>query len=261
MALTGEVRTPILFFYLKYYTADIFLFFRWITPFALLAAACFPNNKFTVRLSLFLYVHLGAIANVTTVPENGFRPSIWLAFCLLFMPWNDGQSVYKRTMFNLHYWFSLIMFSFAYSAAGIWKILWGGVYQLFEGRLGLWDPQAMAYIIAEYCLRTIKTFPIGEWFIENYFLGWVLLIGASFAEATIWIVFLRPSLWRVYGVLMVVMHTTSKMTLNIGFEQQYILTGLIFLNSPFEVKDSLKRTFLELPAVKFVSSRSFFKKF
>ncbi len=253
--LLDSANSPGLFFYIKYMNEFFYLFFRWLPAPLLLIAAYFSNLRWLRNIALFSFIQQGALVNAIDVNENMYRPAIWLAVALLFLPKiSDDSSRIERAKYISHFWFSLLFFSFAYYVAGFWKVAWGCIYQPFmENNLGFWNINAMSYTITEYLLRTatVGKYPIAEWAISVPTLGWALLLAAAYAEATLWIVFFRPSLWKTYGVLMILLHTGSKMTLNIGFEAQYILTGLLFFLSPFAVEKNFFQTIVEMPGIYF----------
>ncbi len=247
------VGSPGPFFFLKYYSNEIYIFFRWIPAPLLLMAAYFPKNKMISVVALFSFIHQGALVNALGVSENQYRPAIWLACCLLFLPISSApKNRLERQKFISHYHFSLMIFSFAYAVSGFWKVAWGGIYQLFFDNFGFWNYKSMTYIITEYTLRTHYMIPSALWVAGKPFLGWFLIWGGIFIEATVWIVLFRPSLWRIYGALIVLLHMGSKLTMNIGFEAQYLFVGLLFFLSPFQRDASFLEVLKELPVFKFI---------
>ncbi len=256
--LLDSATNPGIFFYISELNELTYIILRWLPVPLLLLAAYFPKNKFLSVAALFSFIQQGALVNAIDVNENQFRPAIWLAVLLLFLPFvRDAKSRLQKNKFINHFWFSLLFFSFAYYMAGFWKVMWGCVYQLFTENFGFWNFNAMSYIITEYLLRTgtYGRYPGAEWIASIPLLGWFLLLAGTYAEATIWVVFFRPSLWRIYGALMLCLHMGSKITLNIGFEAQYILTGLLFFLSPFMVHKNLLETLADMPGVYFLRSK------
>jgi hypothetical protein len=250
-SLEGATSVSI-FFRKEWYTPTSYLFFRWLPAPLLVLAALFPNRRLVVVPALLSFIHQGALVNAFEMVENQYRPSIWLAITLLFLP-NTPSTQPKRNekvAFISHFYFALIIFSFAYFAAGVWKILWGGVYQLLFESGGLWNPHAMSYIIVEYLDRTQVSYPAAEWIATLPLLGWLMLMAGTYVEATVWIVFFRPSLWKIYGALLVMLHFFSKLTLNIGFEAQYLFTGILFIASPFARDTHLIHALGQLPIIR-----------
>jgi hypothetical protein len=243
---------PGLFFYIPYLNELTYIILRWLPAPLLLIAAYFPKNKWLSLVALFSFIQQGALVNAIDVNENQYRPAIWLAIALLFLPTISSAKKVTRleqNRFMSHLWFSLLFFSFAYYMAGFWKVVWGCIYQLFTDNLGFWNIQSMTYVITEYLLRTgtYGLYPGAEWIASYPIIGWALILAGTYAEATIWIVFFRPSLWRLYGTLMLCLHMGSKIILNIGFEAQYIMTGLLFFFSPFMVEKRFYETLADLP--------------
>ena len=248
----NSALSPGPFFYIQYMNDFVYLVLRWIPAPLLLFSAFFSRVRWLRVLALFTFVQQGALVNALDVNENQYSPSIWLAVALMFLPEGPKQGTRLQKMsFITHFWFSMIVFSFAYAMAGFWKVAWGCVYQGLTDNLGFWNFNSFTYTINEYLLRTgtFGRYPVAEWVAEYPLLGWAMLLAGTYAEAVIWIVFFRPSLWKTFGTLMVFLHFGSKLTLNIGFEAQYLMTGVLFFLSPFAIEKDFWKTMSELPIV------------
>jgi hypothetical protein len=134
--------------------------------------------------------------------------------------------------------------------AGFWKLIVGGVYQLIFDNLGIWNYKALTYVISEYLIKTGNLPEGAEFIANNPLLGWPFYLVAIYLECTIFIVFFRPYLWKLYAFSILLMHIGTKFTLDIGFETQFLLAGTLLFTSPFFIEGTIKETFLEMPGVR-----------
>ncbi len=191
------------------------------------------------------------------ITDNGIRPSIWMAIALLFLPFpRNPSSRLQRARFINIYWFAFLMLILSYVMAGFWKIGLGGIYQLFFDNWGIWNFQALTYVISEYLVKTGNKSWGALWVADHPLFGWPPYLFAIYLESTIFMVFFRPFLWKLYAFFILCMHIGTKLTLDIGFETQFLLAGLLMMTSPFYVRTTLKQSLAELPGIRFFIDRS-----
>ncbi len=245
----GDRTPPYLFYFIQYYPNLLFKLGFVLTPLFLLFSALLPRKKWISRIALFSYIHWGALTVTSGITDNGIRPSIWLATCLLFLPFPKLNRRFEKLRFVQWYWFSLLVFLLSYVMAGFWKLIYGGVYQLFFDHFGIWNFQSLSYIIYNYIVKTGNTSWGALLVADNPWFGWPGFLFSIYLECTIFIVLFRPSLWRLYALGILCMHIGTKIALDIGFETQFLLAGLLMFTSPFLVENTLREQFRELPLV------------
>ena len=253
---------PLLFFFLKFYPENLLVVISWLTAALLVIAASLPRNHWLSRVALLLFVQWGALGGAFGLTDHGHRPMIWMALCLIFLPPRPFTASRSEKMRVLNgYWFALLFLNLSYILSGLWKLVLGGGYQLFTDNFGIWNPQSVGYVIAEYDARTAQNLPLTHWFIENSAIIWPFFLVAIYLESMCWIMFFRPSLWSFFAAGLMLMHIGTRMTLNITFDTMFLVAGVLNLSSPFFKEKRFIETLKELPGIYWLHKKNLRKFF
>lgn len=211
---------------------------------------CFKNNnqflKIFTFINFFLFV---AFTNSFGKINHGLYLPLMYLFCLMFIP-NSKKEHYKEKtilMFATMQFFLLL----TYTLTGFWKVFWG-VIECFNGQVNLFSPLSMRNVIILQN-QLIEPTLIGAWLIENYYIAWLLYLGAVYIELFSIVVFFRANLHKIWGVLLLFLHAGIALTLNVSMFGAIMCIGLLLILSPYSIKSSLKETLLSLPIINFVS--------
>ncbi len=185
---------------------------------------------------------------------------VWLypLFFLIFLPdvWNKmNPTTMERKSFLIGFVGVQMYLGLVYSLAGLGKI-YRGVFQLIAGQANFLSPDAFALHIANWLPTIGSNSLLGPFFIAHPYAGWPLfLIHLYFQLFTLWAIF-RPSLHRIWGIVLICFHITTYLTMNILFIDSIFLLAVLLINSPFERPDTTWRERLsELPIFGWVLQR------
>ena len=182
--------------------------------------------------------------------NHGDHLTILIAFVLIFLPsgWRSslpGRHQRAATLLVFSGCQALIMLT--YSMSGMWKI--GGVVrQMVKGEVHALAPQGLAQQVAAKLLSVDFTSVLGPWLIDHYYVGWPLMIATLYLEIfALWSVF-RPSTHRLWGLGLILFHTSSQLILGIGFSENCLWLALFFVLSPFRPRRLVwRRVLRDLP--------------
>lgn len=168
--------------------------------------------------------------------NHGDHLGLLLSFVLIFLPsgWNCGRRARRRQRAATLLVFSgcqaLIMLT--YSMSGAWKA--GGVIQqALQGQTTYLAPSGLARQVAAKLLSDDATSVLGPWLIENYWVGWPLMLAALYLELFALWAWARPSLHRYWALGLILLHVSTHLTMGVGFPQNSLWLALFFLLSPF----------------------------
>src|SRR5205814_2033584 len=167
----------------------------------------------------------------------GLHASIWTAFLFILLP--DGTpdviaaSRRRAQRYLRVFWSAQAAVLLFYSLSGSFKIL-GIIVQFSRGEVNALMPQAMSRFIAERLMETMPTGPqfVGPWFIDHPYAGWPMHVMAIYLEAFSFVVAFRPTLHRLWGACLILMHLGIYFTMSIMFSWQCLLVGLLLVCSP-----------------------------
>ena len=168
--------------------------------------------------------------------NHGDHLGVLLSFMLIFLPpgWSSSPPPARETRATTLLAFSAAqaMIMLTYSMSGLWKLV-AVVSQTIQGEVSALAPSALARHVAEKLLSSDTTSLLGPWLIENYWIGWPLMIGTLYLEIfALWAV-ARPSLHRLFGLGLIFLHLATHLTLNVSFVQNTLWLALFFVFSPF----------------------------
>ena len=75
---------------------------------------------------------------------------------------------------------------------------------------------------------------LGPFFIEHPSLAWGVALFGIYVELVCVLIAFRPSLHRLWGVLLIGLHTGTSLILSVQFSHSMLLVGILFLLSPFQ---------------------------
>lgn len=134
-----------------------------------------------------------------------------------------------------------------YSMSGSWKII-AVISQTLQGEVSALAPTALARHVAAKLLSSDATSLLGPWLIENYWVGWPLMLATLYLELfALWVV-ARPSLHRWFGLGLILLHVSTHLTLNVSFVQNTLWLALFLVFSPFNPdRADCRRSARDLP--------------
>jgi hypothetical protein len=185
--------------------------------------------------------------------NHGDHLGILVSFMLIFLPagWSSSPPPDRTTRAATLLAFSATqgMIMLTYSMSGLWKI-WAIFSQTVQGEVSALAPSALARQIAEKLVSSDTTSLLGPWLIDHYWLGWPLMIGTLYLEFfALWSV-TRPSLHRVFGLGLILLHLSTHLTLNVIFVQNSLWLALFFVFSPFNPdRFDWRQTVRDLPLI------------
>lgn len=225
-------------FWLRYVEfSQAYLFINIFFVATIILAAIFPQKR-AARILVFLGLFEFISFHVSILRlDVDWYPWIYTAFILIFLPggWEIPERFpsSERKKFLLVFWGCQAFLLLTYFMSGIGKF-YGAITQAWQGELNTFSFQSGALHIADRLLLTDSTSALGPLIIKYPVLGWPFMASYPFIFlSTIFVIF-RPSLHRIYGILLIFFHLGSHFTVSIGFPAHIILIGILFLNSPFQ---------------------------
>lgn len=182
--------------------------------------------------------------------NHGFHAWLFVAFIYCFLPnWSttkNGKSppsiTHRQQLLTILFAAQAMVMLF-YSMSGAWKI-YTAINQIQAGQIHAFHPYALAYLTADRLLQTSTPTMLGAQIIEYPILGWPLHISAIYIELFAVVAAFRPTLHRLWGILLVLFHFGTILILSIGFTQNMLLIGLLLIMSPFTPPDTSWRDIL-----------------
>ncbi len=224
-----------------------------VTPFILTFTFLYPQKQ-SLRMMAFLSFLL-CFAYKCSFNRNyhGEMIILYASFAFALIPsWSSNKrSSRKQQHVHLHfYWFGLLLFLLPYTLSGLWKLLWGMGYQLLFAEMSFWNIQSMANVISNYVIRTGNLAPFSDFLIQNYWLGYPILLVGSLWEVLAILPLFRPSHWRLTAVALFLLHLLSIYIFDIEFHYQ-IAAALFFIWTVPLQKDNItwRHVLLDFPLI------------
>ena len=201
----------------------------------LLAIIC-PQWRIARILVFLTLLEFIAFDNSFGKIDHGGHIALLLSFILILLPseWHSPQnkSKYIRAATLTVFSGCQVLIMLTYTMSGIGK-LFGVLIQAPQGEIHGLAPQALASYIANRMLHIDFTSYLGPWLVENYYVGWLLMLGTVYLQFfSLWAAF-RPSLHQLWGLSLILLHISIFLTMRINFAQNCLWLGLFFVNSPF----------------------------
>ena len=233
---------------------------------------CFEEQLFIVLAVFFLTFFLCMLC-VFFVRSVWIKVSCAFSFFILssieFSLGNVGH--------YLHCWlFIFIIFSFVgndrrkdkffFHTAQFW-------FLMTYGLSGIHKLKALFYYISEFGLKDFK--PIAKsiavrlYDMPYYTTGKTLLLEVLswppvfslflwslviYFQISCFFVVFRPPLYRLWGIFIILFHLVTVFMLQVMFLYNMILTAFLLVETPYEIEFSLKKSFLNMPGVRFFLS-------
>ena len=185
--------------------------------------------------------------------NHGDHLGLLISFVLIFLPagWHRGSDAPRavRTATLLVFSACQGMILLIYSMSGMWKV--GGVVrQVVNGEVTYLSPEGLAQQVAAKLLSDESITVLGPWLIDNYWVGWFLMVGALYLEFfSLWAL-PRPSLHQVWGFGLIFLHLSTHLTMGVGFARNSLWLALFLVFSPFRPEPPrLRKALAELPVL------------
>jgi predicted DCC family thiol-disulfide oxidoreductase YuxK len=135
------------------------------------------------------------------------------------------------------FWGAQAALLLTYTLSGIAKVL-GAAVQIARGdAYTLFSSSALARHVAERLLMTGEHSLLGNLIVGHPQWGGPALLGAVYLETFALAAACRPSLHRVWGLGLILMHLGIFLSMNVTFSHSILLLGLLLLASPFAMRD------------------------
>jgi hypothetical protein len=225
----------------------------WLHLLGALLGVALPGHRLARILVFGSYLEFLAFRFSFGSINHGDHLGLLLAFVLILLPsgWSTIEAAPRRLRAATLLVFSgcQAMIMLTYSMSGLWKV-GGVVQQALRGDVTYLAPTGLARQVAAKLLADESTSLLGPWLVEHAWVGWPLMLAALYLEFfALWAV-ARPSLHRLWGLGLVLLHVSTHLTMGVGFPQNPLWLALFFVFSPFRPQaSSWRRTLGELPVV------------
>jgi hypothetical protein len=212
-----------------------------------------------VSIALLFYA---AYANSDGVINHGHHEWFWISVCFWLLPNGRPERVsasrVDRMSFLAAFSLAPLLVLFCYTLSGVYKCYYALV-ALLSGNVGGFAPDAMAITVA---WRAIQTGSQPIWatpLLDFPLIGWPFYLALYFVELVSIIVFFRPSLHRIWGLVLIAFHVGTLLFMDITFPRHVLINGMLFVMSPFALGAHSWRTqLLCVPVLGFLA-RPFLK--
>ncbi|MGF1475239.1 MAG: hypothetical protein ACFB6S_06710 [Geminicoccaceae bacterium] len=187
-----------------------------------------------VSLALLQFV---ALNNSFGFMGHGYHSWFWMSVALWFLPNGRPPSGSRGRFHTIRF---LLGFSVApalmllfYSLSGLYKAVFA-ISALFTEDISGLAPQAMALTLAWRIFETNAEPLWAHLVIGQPWLGWPLYLGLYYAELFAFMVFFRPRLHRLWGLILILFHIGTFLFMDITFPEHVLICALFLFMSPFE---------------------------
>ncbi len=199
-------------------------------------AMLMPQHRWTRALVFLGLLEMAALASSFGKINHSLHAWTSVAFVFIFLPngyWERrADSIRERQLFLTTFWGAQALICLFYTLSGIWK-LYGAFQQLFAGEMSAFHPDALAYQIATRLMETNSQSMLGPVILAHPWVGGPLLWGAMYIETFALVAAFRPSLHRLWGISLMLLHLGNILLLSIPFLESMTLVSLILIFSPF----------------------------
>lgn len=198
-------------------------------------AVIFPHLRIC-RLLAFVGLFFSAtLHNSFGKIDHGHHAWIYVSLLFVFLPDGDEEVVARsrsaRQRYLLVFAGAQASFLMTYSLAGFWK-LYVGAQQALTGGMGVLSLNGFAYLTADRLLQTSSQSLLGPLVIAYPWFSGPLMIGAIYFELFALVAVFRPSLLRLWGVVIVTFHIGTLLVLTIRFLPNILLAALLLIAAP-----------------------------
>ena len=219
-------------------TVIFFLF-----PASAFSAMCIGLRFRLIRIFVFivLFVYVSLISSFGKT-DHDLHLFIVAAFLFIFLPDEDQKNNESKIIFLKFFWGLQLFILATYTSSALFKF--GGLfYQLHLGQISALSPEAIARQAgASEFISNHKTIS-GDFVIKNC--GPVfsfLLLSSYFIELFSLFIAFRPSLHKLWGTLLMLLHVIIFLIIGPNFIMQLLLIFIIIYLSPFhKQKEKFKK--------------------
>lgn len=200
-----------------------------------LLAALFPW-----RLSLRVLCFLGnfLLQAVFASDASGWmrmtsgQVEVLLLFLAIFLP--DFRLPRRRDCWQISFVVVLMQMTlfFTYASAGLSRLRWS-LGSLLGGQESLLDGRGLANVVAGWHITSGRMGPAGLYIIDHPYLGAPVMLIVTLLEVSSVLVMWRPTLYRKWGFLIMLFHTSTIIVMNLKFLQNFIWVVIFLVCSPF----------------------------
>ena len=215
-------------------------------------AALWPMSRtFRLMYALGLLEYLSVKFGFGKVNHN-FHAWLWVAGFFVFLPsaakLRDPSCRTRQSALSV-VWSAQVLVLFFYTLTGVWKVAYG-LHAFTTERVSSFEVPGFSLIVGERLLSTNQNALLGEFFVRNEVLGWLLFNGTVYLEAAALLVAFRPRLHRLWGGGLIAFHLGTQLAMGFTFIQNIALLALLFMSSPWAPERvSVKEVLLDLPGV------------
>ena len=196
----------------------------------------FPQRRLARAAAALGVLWTGALWNSFGSVMHGWHGWIYVAIIFVFLPNGNvraTQSLAWRDHYLCAFMIAQAWVMLGYTLSGIFKLA-AGVYQMANGQAGSFHPEALSRLTAYRVLEGVPegSINVAPWVIENPSYVWPAYLIFLFVESTAVIAAFRPSLHRLWGSMLILIHIGIYLTMSVMFSWQIMLVGILFLCSP-----------------------------
>ena len=232
-------------FFLKQEQLIVITFFLQISLILSTVFVIIRNTQF-LRIYVFvMYFLYAALLSSFGKINHGLHFVLIPLFCFAFIP-NAYKPFFKEKaiLIFLSAKFFLLV---AYFLTGFWKLFWG-VIELFTQDVSLFSPLAFRNVlIQQFQVRPVTVF--GAWFMEHYFIGWLLYLFVVYLELFAIAIFFKPNLYKIWGAALIFMKLGLALVMDVNNYIAVSTIGILLMLSPFYQETSWRKTILSLPII------------
>lgn len=219
-----------------------------------LLAVLWPHRRIARGLVFISMLEIIALQYSFGVLNQKEHWWLWSAFVFVFLPSASYITMLQSRSLRQHY---LDIFSFAqglmllfYFLTGFWKLYYGILMLAQYNGLGIFSPNALPYLVAGRMANGHVSPFLSPYLIANPSLGTPLYLLVAYIELSSLIIWFRPSLHRLWGVMLIAFHIGTWLLMSIPFYLQPPLLAILFLHSPFvPAHTSCRLMILQVPGV------------
>jgi hypothetical protein len=206
-----------------------------LTP-LILFITCLNTNKMFLRISSFLFVYI-SVSFHSSQGSNAYTellPLIWISFFAIFCKYKPNAALKYRYKELLKMNLVIGSLLLPYILAGLWKLFYGGIYQLFWDKISVWNPEAFLFTMNTYLSRIDSTSWLQNFFNQFPIFSWFALGIVTLWEVSLLAIFWKPKHWKALCIQINLFHLAVIWTLDILFYPQIGLFLLLYFINPLD---------------------------
>ncbi len=185
-------------------------------------------------------------------PNHQWDLLLWVSLIFIFLPSTRGDRAEAdpeaKKKFLAVFWCAQAFILLTYSMSGIGK-LYGAAFQVAAGETSAFSPYAAALHTASVLSAKGQVTPLGPFLLTYPYAGWFPFLFILYVETFSFVAAFRPSLHRVWGLLLVLFHIGTLLTMRAVFVAPALLALIFFASSPFAPKTSPREVIRSFPLV------------